>query len=215
MPTSPASSGVRPAHPGGGHAAATRRVVGPWRCPFRNHDQLRRPRCANRPRSVRSHGRALAASSVRRRCAGSQPDAARRAVPPGDRGPDGSLTGYAGGTVVVGRARPGPDRLSRLDDRARPRRRRRRRPDHRDRDPGRARNDAREPHRALPRRAPPVSIAFPRQGEGPAGACQFWAWTMLMASRSASGSAVTLIGFPGLPVATVIGVSVLLPLPTT
>lgn len=59
------------------------------------------------------------------------------------------------------------------------------------------------------------SIAFPRQGEGPAGACQFWAGTMLMASRSASGSAVTLIGFPGLPVATVIGVSVLLPLPTT
>jgi hypothetical protein len=57
--------------------------------------------------------------------------------------------------------------------------------------------------------------AFPRQGEGPAGACQFWAGTMLMASRSASGSAVTLIGFPGLPVATVIGVSVLLPLPTT
>jgi len=48
-----------------------------------------------------------------------------------------------------------------------------------------------------------------------AGVCQFWAWTMLMASRSASGSAVTLIGFPGLPVATVIGVSVLLPLPTT
>ena len=69
--------------------------------------------------------------------------------------------------------------------------------------------------RALSRRAPPVSIAFPRQGGGPAGACQFWARTMLMASRSASGSVVTLIGFPALPVATVIGVSVLLPLPTT
>lgn len=53
------------------------------------------------------------------------------------------------------------------------------------------------------------------RGRVAAAACHFRAGMILIARRSESGSVVTLMGVPGLSLATVMAVSVLLPLPTT
>jgi hypothetical protein len=87
-------------------------------------------------------------------------------------------------------------------------------------DHGGGRAGQRPPRDAPLRASSDMRTRVPREGalselERRIAACYFWVGAMAMASMSESGSFEALMGVPALPLATVIGVTVPLPLPTT